>query len=220
VHCIDEPLTPPTALRRAWRQAWLAVGCAVVLAGCAQAPKPASAPPAPPVAAAPLPAPAPAAAPAPAGNIASPTRPGAQGVPGLTPPQPAGNAARGPIPRNPRYVKLPNPATPRSQAALQAQFALRLMQAHPDSTYTTRPPERLYAIPVLEVDLHADGSVRGIKVLRRPTTGDEATRLAMDAVRRAAPYGDVSRLPKPWRVVETFLFDDDLRFKPRTLDVD
>ena len=27
------------------------------------------------------------------------------------------------------------------------------------------------------------------------------------------------RLPKPWKVIETFLFDDDLRFKPRTLDV-
>jgi len=40
------------------------------------------------------------------------------------------------------------------------------------------------------------------------------------AVRRAAPYGNVSRLPKPWKVVETFLFDDDLRFKPRTLDID
>ncbi|RVU45648.1 energy transducer TonB [Rubrivivax rivuli] len=192
----------------------------MALAGCAQAPKPAPTPPAPAAAPQPAPAPAPAAAPPTAGAIASPTRPGAQGVPGLTPPRPAGTAARGPIPRNPRYVTLSAPATPRSQAALQAQFAARLMQAHPDSTYTGRPPERLYAIPVLEVDLNADGTVRGIKVLRRPSTGDEATRLAMDAVRRAAPYGDVSRLPKPWRVVETFLFDDDLRFKPRTLDVD
>jgi hypothetical protein len=30
----------------------------------------------------------------------------------------------------------------------------------------------------------------------------------------------VARLPRPWRVIETFLFDDDLRFKPRTLDTD
>ena len=94
------------------------------------------------------------------------------------------------------------------------------MDAHPDSSYVTPAPARLLAIPVLEVDLHADGSVRGIKVLRKPSTDTQATALAIAAVRRAAPYGDVSRLPKPWRVVETFLFDDDLRFKPRTLDDD
>ena len=43
--------------------------------------------------------------------------------------------------------------------------------------------------------------------------------MPIDAVRRAAPFGDVSRLPQPWQFVETFLFDDDARkFKPRTLD--
>ena len=33
-------------------------------------------------------------------------------------------------------------------------------------------------------------------------------------MRRAAPFGDVSRLPRPWRFVEVFLFDDEHRFKP------
>ena len=42
--------------------------------------------------------------------------------------------------------------------------------------------------------------------------------IAIDAVRRAAPFGDVSRLPKPWKFTETFLFNDDRKFKPRTLD--
>ena len=117
-------------------------------------------------------------------------------------------------------MKLAPPPAPRSEAALRVQLAKRLVDAHPDTSYTTRPPERLLAIPVLEIDLNADGSVRDIKVLRKPSTGNEATVLAIAAVRRAAPYGDVSRLPKPWRVVETFLFDDNLRFKPRTLDTD
>lgn len=103
---------------------------------------------------------------------------------------------------------------------LQLQFARRLIAAHPDTTYIDPAPDRLLAIPVLEVELHADGSVRRIHVLRKPTTGNEATTLAIAAVRRAAPFGDVSRLPKPWKVVETFLFDDQLRFKPRTLDID
>ncbi|MBA4175543.1 MAG: hypothetical protein C0505_03125 [Leptothrix sp. (in: Bacteria)] len=117
-------------------------------------------------------------------------------------------------------MTLAPPPAPRNEAELQRQFARRLVAAHPDSSYTARAPDRLLAIPVLEVELEADGSVRGIKVLRKPSTGNEATALAIAAVRRAAPYGNVSRLPRPWKVVETFLFDDDLRFKPRTLDAD
>ena len=125
-----------------------------------------------------------------------------------------------PPPRAPRYVQLGPPATPRSAAALRLQFASRLVAAHPDTSYTERAPDRLWAIPVLEVELNANGSVRRITVLRKPTTGSEATALAIAAVHRAAPFGDVSRLPKPWKVVETFLFNDDMRFKPRTLDID
>ena len=42
--------------------------------------------------------------------------------------------------------------------------------------------------------------------------------LAIDAVHRAAPFGRMTRLPRPWKFVEVFLFDDERRFKPRTLD--
>lgn len=106
----------------------------------------------------------------------------------------------------------------RSKADLQLAFARRLVQTHPEGSYSERAPQRLFAIPVLEVELNVDGSVRRIEVLRRPSTGDRATQLAIAAVRKAAPYGDLSRVPRPWKVVETFLFDDRLRFKPRTLD--
>jgi hypothetical protein len=37
-------------------------------------------------------------------------------------------------------------------------------------------------------------------------------------VRRAGPFGSVAHLPKPWRFPETFLFRDDRRFKPRSLE--
>jgi hypothetical protein len=50
-------------------------------------------------------------------------------------------------------------------------------------------------------------------VLRHPTRPD-TTQLAIDAVHRAAPYGDVSRLPRPWKWVEVFLFDDDRASSP------
>jgi len=79
-------------------------------------------------------------------------------------------------------------------------------------------PDQLLAIPVLEVELNGDGSVRRIEVLREPRQAKDTTKIAVDAIRRAAPFGDVSRLPRPWKFVETFLFDDDRKFKPRTLD--
>jgi len=90
--------------------------------------------------------------------------------------------------------------------------------ANPDITYMGRVPDQLLAIPVLEVELNGDGSVRRIEVLREPRQAKDTTRIAVDAIRRAAPFGDVSRLPRPWKFVETFLFDDDRKFKPRTLD--
>jgi hypothetical protein len=79
-------------------------------------------------------------------------------------------------------------------------------------------PDVLLAIPVLEVELNADGSIRRIDVLRKPGQAPDTLQLAIDAMRRAAPFGDVSRLPRPWKFSETFLFNDDRKFKPRTLD--
>ncbi len=135
-------------------------------------------------------------------------------------PAAAGETAASAQATPPRYVRLDVPASPRSATQLRLQLAQRLVAAHPDTTYLGPTPERLWAIPVLQVELNADGSVRDIVVLRHPTTGDEATGLAIAAVKRAAPYGKLTHLRRPWRVIETFLFDDDLRFKPRTLDAD
>ncbi len=136
----------------------------------------------------------------------------------FTEPSPWPSAPRGADPEAP--VDLPPPERPRDMDELQLQFARRLVAASPGASYLHRAPDRLLAIPVLEVELHPDGRVRRISVLRRPTTGDEAIELAVAAILRAAPFGDVSHLPQPCKVVEMFLFDDDLRFKPRTLDDD
>lgn len=117
-----------------------------------------------------------------------------------------------------RSLKLPPPAAVRDWKEVRLQAARRLVAANPDKTYTGVVPEVLLAIPVLEVELHADGAVRRIEVLRFPRQAKDTTQLAIDAVHRAAPFGDVSRLPRPWKFTETFLFDDDRKFKPRTLD--
>ncbi|MBX3619940.1 MAG: hypothetical protein KF891_08140 [Rhizobacter sp.] len=114
--------------------------------------------------------------------------------------------------------RLPAPVAARNWNEFKLQAARRMVAANPNGTYTGKPQQMLLAIPVLEVELNADGSIKHIDVMRRPSQAPETTQMAIDAVRRAGPFGDVSRLPKPWKFAEAFLFNDDKRFKPRTLD--
>jgi len=100
----------------------------------------------------------------------------------------------------------------------RVQAARRIVASNPTIAHTGTVQQPSLAIPVLDVELNADGSVRGISVMREPSQAKDTTRIAIDAVRRAGPFGDVSRLPKPWRFSEAFLFNDDRRFKPRSLD--
>ncbi len=109
-------------------------------------------------------------------------------------------------------------ASVRNWSEVRLQAARRLVAANPNGTYMGVPPEPLLGIPVLEIELNADGSVRKIVVLRHPREAKDTTKLAEAAIHRAAPFGDVSRLPRPWRFTETFLFNHERKFKPRTLD--
>jgi hypothetical protein len=110
-------------------------------------------------------------------------------------------------------------ATPlRNWDEYRLQAAKQMVTVNAGQTYLDTPPEILLAIPVLQIELNANGSVRKILVLRYPGQALDTTQLAIQAVNRAAPFGDVSRLPKPWRFTETFLFRDDRKFKPRILD--
>ncbi len=138
----------------------------------------------------------------------------APATPAVTPVVPPGTATPSVAARR----SLAAPKAGRNWIEVRQQAAERLVAANPDITYLGRVPDRLLAIPVLEVELNGDGSVRRIEILREPREAKDTLKIAVDAVRRAAPYGDVSRLPRPWKFVETFLFDDDRKFKPRTLD--
>ncbi|MFN9193334.1 MAG: hypothetical protein ACK5V2_06490 [Pseudomonadota bacterium] len=111
-------------------------------------------------------------------------------------------------------------ATERAWQEFQRSAGRRLVAAHPHGTYTGRVPDVLFGIPVLETELNADGSVRSIRVLREPSNpaARDTVQLAMAAVRRAAPYGDMTHLARPWKWVEAVLFDEQRRFKPRALD--
>ena len=139
---------------------------------------------------------------------------GCSSRPPAAPPPPSAPVAASPPPQG----RLPAPGVVRNWNEVRAQAARRLMAANPGITYTSAVPDPLLAIPVLEIELNGDGSIRNIDVMRVPTQAKDTVQIAIDAVRRAAPFGDVSRLPKPWKFAETFLFDDDRKFKPRTLD--
>jgi hypothetical protein len=171
--------------------ALLAGGCA----GLGPAPGPATAPP--------------AAAPAP---TASPAAPAGAGTSAASP-------SPGPGATRPSAVPLPPPVATRNWTEFKMQAAQRMVAANPAAAYTGKPQDVLLAIPVLEVELNGNGTIRRIDVLRRPGQAPETIQMAIDAVRRAEPFGDVSRLPRPWRFTEAFLFNDDRRFKPRTLDL-
>lgn len=146
---------------------------------------------------APAPAPpAPAVAPAPAAAPAAPQ------------PSAALNKPQG----------MPAPKAVRTSEELRRQAAERIVMANPERTFMTPAPSHLLTVVVLDVELKADGSVRKINVLRPPRFGPETLQMAIDAVHRAAPFGDVRRMPEPWRFTESFLFDEDRRFKPRSLD--
>lgn len=168
---------------------WAVVGSLVIAVGLAGCGSSPSTPPAP------------APAPSTSGKAAAPAAPA---------PAPAPAVSGG--------VKLPPPTPSRNWNEYKLQAAKRMVAANPTGTYTGKPQQMLLAIPVLEIELNADGSVKNIDVMRRPSQAQETTQMAIDAVKRAAPFGDVSKLPKPWKFAEAFLFNDDKRFKPRTLD--
>ena len=139
----------------------------------------------------------------------------------------AGCASQAPTAPQERAPQVRPPARPlvppagdaaRTWSEYKVRTARRIVDANPHMSYTGAVPEPLLAIPVLEIELKSDGHIAKIDVLRQPSQAKDTTQLAIDAVKRAAPFGDVSRLPKPWKFTEAFLFNDDRHFKPRTLD--
>ena len=130
----------------------------------------------------------------------------------------APSASKSATPKAEARGSLAAPKSGRNWTEVRQQAAERLVAANPDITYMGRVPDQLLAIPVLEIELNGDGSVRRIEILREPREAKDTLKIATEAIRRAAPFGDVSRLPRPWKFTETFLFDDARKFKPRTLD--
>ncbi len=119
----------------------------------------------------------------------------------------------------PRVALQPAP-TARTVADFQRMAARRMVDGSPRNSFLGKPPPMMWAVVIVETELNGDGSVRKVSVTRPPANPAAAAtaQIAVEAVRRAAPYGDVSRLGNPMRWSEVFLFNEKNQFKPRTLD--
>lgn len=139
-------------------------------------------------------------------------------APAAPPPPPPPPPTAPPPP--PVAVTPPQPTVPLAANwdEYRRRAADRLLEANPGRSYFFLAPDPLLAIPVVEVHLKEDGSVDQVRVIRVPSRAVDTVRLTEEAVRRAAPFGPVGHLPKPWRFTEVFLFDELRRFKPMSLD--
>lgn len=124
---------------------------------------------------------------------------------------------------SPAPVVITPPASSNSNAnvpdfiSYRIAAAKKIMAANPSGIYGGAVPDPLASIPVLEISLNSDGSIAALDVMRRPHFYPETIELAKAAVRRAAPFGSVAHLPRPWTFNETFLFNDDLKFQLHAL---
>jgi len=112
------------------------------------------------------------------------------------------------------------PAVPKNMDEFKKVAARKMLAANPDVTYGGKPQAMNFGIPILEIELNDDATVKNISVVRPPANEAAASTvdIAMDAIRKAAPYGDISKLPKPVKWTEVFLFNDQKKFKPRSLE--
>ena len=134
-------------------------------------------------------------------------------------PKPAPRPAPAPAPRvAPAPAPAPYMRPARTVDEYKHQMGVRLIAANPNITYVKRAPDILMGIPILEVEVNADGTIRHINVIRTPAEAPETVQVAIEALKRAAPFGDASQVPRPWKFLQVFLFDYDGHFKPKVLD--
>jgi hypothetical protein len=118
-------------------------------------------------------------------------------------------------------ITLPPSSSPNANApdmlAYRIQVAKKIMQANGSEVFAGDLPDPLASIPVIEISLNADGSIRGLDVIRTPHFHPETVQMAMVAIRRSAPFSPVAHLPQPWVFNETFLFNDGLKFQLHSL---
>jgi hypothetical protein len=124
-------------------------------------------------------------------------------------------AALGPLPDVPGVAPPDTPAE-----AWQMLFAQALHDHQPGKIFEGIPPNPLYAIIVLEVQLDANGGLRSVRSMRAPPHGAKERDAAIASVRAGGPYpAPPKQLVKNGvaKFTETWLFNNARKFRLRTL---
>lgn len=126
--------------------------------------------------------------------------------PSVAPPQPAASPAV-------------NESLASHLNAYKIDVARHILSANADNTFSGQLPPMLPAIVIVNISLDDNGNVTKAVVQR--SRDQEASRVALASVLRAAPYPRPVRLLHSGRKLlefsETFLFNADYRFQLRTL---
>jgi hypothetical protein len=143
----------------------------------------------------------------------------------LPPHTPAPVPAPAPVVTAPRPAVVPQAAPPvvsglpavRTWAEYRRRAAQMIMAANASSVAVGKLQDPLYGIPVVQIQLNPDGTIRNLDFMRQSKVGPETNNLALQAIRRITSFGSVSNLPGPWQFNETFLYNDGLKFQLRTI---
>jgi hypothetical protein len=143
----------------------------------------------------------------------------------LPPHTPAPAPAPAPAATAPRPAVVPQAAPPavsglpavRTWAEYRRRAAQMIMAANASSVAAGKLQDPLYGIPVVQIQLNPDGTIRNLDFMRQSKVGPETNNLALQAIRRITSFGPVSNLPGPWQFNETFLYNDALKFQLRTI---
>ncbi|MFO1244370.1 MAG: hypothetical protein U1E71_04205 [Ramlibacter sp.] len=147
----------------------------------------------------------------------SPPAPGPASSPAPAPSPASATTGSGPAVAAPRPPAAAPLAPARNWDEYKQRAARRIMQTSAGETFSGPTGDHMRSIPVLQVQLNRDGSVRNIVTLRTPKFSPQTLQMAIRAIQRAAPFEPVGHLPQPWQYSETFLYNDDLKFQLRSL---
>lgn len=107
----------------------------------------------------------------------------------------------------------------RSLDAYKNDVAQHILAGNADAVFSGQLPPMLPAIVVVNIGIDADGRLSKAVVQR--SRDNEASRVALASLRRAAPFPKPARLLRAGSRVlefsETFLFNADYKFQLRTL---
>jgi hypothetical protein len=104
-----------------------------------------------------------------------------------------------------------------SMIEYRRRAARLIMEANAGNVAAGKLQDPLYGIPVVSIQLNADGTIRTLDFLRQSQVGPETNNLALQAIRRVATFGPIHNLPGPWQFSETFLYNDGFKFQLRTI---